>query len=142
MKFLNVVNILKTGGDTLKNIKKSVSDIAQYIKDTIYELERSISFDEYLEIIGNYTDAKIIEIEKNENLSYVSGICTIHQQNDNSFLDISIDLYFKNSSEQWIKKTIQGKTPTSDFNTETCNTILPSIINEGVKFEVSHPTIK
>lgn len=125
--------------DNMNQIKQGLQDISQYVKSVLSSLKRRISFDEYLEITSEYLDDRIIKMEDDENLTFIAGKCKFSISMDKKELNIITDLYFKDIQNEWIQRTIKGKTLVSNFKEETQKNTLTNIYREGLELKVEPP---
>lgn len=74
---------------------------------------------DYLKKKSVEIDSYILDQEKSENITFITGEISVNYFKDDEFYT-SVDLYFKSKSGQWVNKKIKGK-PTRlewDFTVE------------------------
>ena len=102
--------------------------------------EDPLSYSEFLSVISQYVDAKIIHIEQEENLCFVGGECRFEVDEGLQVVHTNIQLYFKNQNKAWIKKELNGKTGFDVFCDEALTGDIYQILREGGrKFPITAP---
>ena len=108
-------------------------DAAKLTFDQIIKLvsKDPFSYQDFLDAISQYADAKIALISNTENLRFVGGECVLTVEEENKRVHSKVDLYFKNDNNAWIKKIIEGNTGLNCFTAETLDSDITDILESG-----------
>ena len=123
----------------ISDIKKSIKEIGNSLEQVFECLRPKTNFNDFLCVTGEYIDKIIIETCQTENLSFVAGTCEFSISQEKKHLEIKAALYYKDTVEQWVQKTIKGRTTISRFDEETQRTILKKIYKEGMRIDIESP---
>lgn len=121
-------------GDYFDALKLSFDEIINLVS------QDPLSYENYLEAISQYCDAKIIQFSQDEQLRFAGGECCLTVDEANKRVHTQVDLYFKNTSNGWIKKIIEGNTSLNNFTAETLDGEITDILEAGFrKFPITPP---
>lgn len=117
-------------------------DLAKLGFEAIIDLisEDPLTYQEFLSAISQYVDAKIMQISSEENLRFVGGECHLKVFENEQNVATTVQLYFKNDKNAWIKKELKGNTDFEVFSAETLDSEIANILMEGGrKFPITDP---
>ncbi len=121
-------------GDWFDVVKLSFDQIVSIVS------KDPLSFEDYIDAVSQYADGKAIVFSKEENLRFVGGDCTITVVEELRNVRNDVNLYFKNPSDAWIKKSFGGNTGFVSFTKEALEGAITDIMNEGGrKFPIVPP---
>ena len=137
----NIFNVSSNAekDDKISDIRRNINEIGRSLEQVFECLQPKIKFDDFLNITGEYIDEIIIETCKNAPLSFVAGTCELSISDEKKHLEIKASLYYKNTSDQWVQKIVNGKISISRFDEETQRTTLRKIYKEGMKIDIESP---
>lgn len=79
-------------------------------------MNRKLTFDEYIQVIGSMIDERIIKTQKEQGIRFISGKLQFTVNNENGLLNFKVDCYYQNALKQWIKQESKGHTKLSRFS--------------------------
>ena len=126
--------------EQLKSIEEDVDSIFRTLGELIDSIGHKMTFEEFLDITGEYVDNKIISCARAERLAFAGGTCVFTVDNRKHVLNTAVDLYFKDEHDKWAKKTLSGSTRLSKFTDDAIKGKLTEIYRAGgEKFPISEP---
>lgn len=105
-----------TTEEKIAGIKRDMHDIADTVSDFIESIEPKLTYNKYLEMLGDTIDKKILKMQSKENIIFYGGKLILSVDKPCKCVNFGVEYYFKNPDGQWIRKRERGKTRLSKFN--------------------------
>lgn len=153
----SVTDVFKYKRDSNNNKKDGMTRVGQMVRAALnqdwFDLAKlgfeavidlisddPLTYHEFLSAISQYVDAKIMQISSKENLRFVGGECHLKVVEEEQNIATTVQLYFKNEKNAWIKKELKGRTDLEVFSKETLDSEISNILMEGGrKFPITDP---
>lgn len=103
-------------GEKVGKIKKDMHDIVANIGEFIESIEPKLTYDKYLEMLGDTIDKKVLAIQRQQNMTFYGGKLKLSVDRINKCVIFEAEYYFKNSEGKWINSRDRGQTRISKLD--------------------------
>ncbi|MCL1901660.1 MAG: hypothetical protein FWG51_04620 [Firmicutes bacterium] len=102
-----------------------------------------ITFDDYVDRVSKKVDESMLNSAESKGNECVGGKCiiSVNSSQEPNLVIANIEIYSKDSNEQWEKTTMEIKTPLYEFSdSEPTQSKIKSLLTESIELDFEPPT--